>query len=488
MPLGYSRDGDDVITSWILLGCGPSDVGVRSLVAVVGIVPDAVEFGDVVVPTEAARELGLTNGGKAVLEVDATLVDDQGVFLLAETHWEVEPDGSVVVPVGFAPPTYLDYAGELHLLTNDPESPELIVPLTGTGVYAPLPDIDVDPTVDFGDVAAPGTETLWFQLRNVGTADLHVDEVVQTGSGNFVIPFSPSNSVVGPGEEQTVLVTYTPVGPEGDNGTLTIPSDDPDEPEVTVLLIGNGGSDLEYPVALIDCPSTLAPPQGVTLLGTESYDPSGGQITAYAWTLVKVPSDSGAYLTTQGLSVTELWADLAGDYQVDLVVQNELGLLSPPAHCTLHGIPADDLHVELTWDTVTTDLDLHVAQQGATLFDEPDDCYFCNKTPAWGAAGETDDPRLDLDALGNGGPENINIESPSSGTYVVRVHYFADTSFDPPATAHVRVWLNGVLSWDGISALTRDDVWEVGQVNWPEGTFGVYPDQIVSTEKNADCD
>lgn len=470
----------------LLLACTPEH-DIRALVPVLGVAPAEVVFGDVVVPTEASSQVFVTNGGEASLTVDATVTGDG--FGLAPASLEVAPDESATLTVGFVPASYLDYAGELRITSNDPDAAEVVVPLTGTGVYAPLPDIAVDPTYDFGVVPAGSEVTGLVEVRNEGDADLHVDAVVQTGSGAFSVlggatPFSLSS-----GESQLLGVVYTPSTDAGDHGTLTLSSDDPDEPVVEVLVLGNGGGDLAYPEAVIDCPAILSPPQFLPLDGSGSFDPSGLAITSWLWTLAVAPPDSKGYLTQQVLPSTELWADLAGDYVVSLVVQNEEGLASAPTLCALGGIPADALHVELTWDSLTTDLDLHVATDAAGLFAEPEDCYFCNESPDWGPGGLEDDARLDLDALGNGGPENVNVEEPADSTYVVRVHYFGDSGIRPPATAHVRVWLDGDNAFDGTAVLEHDDVWEVGQINWPEATFGVYPVAMVEADRGLiDCD
>jgi hypothetical protein len=472
--------------AWFV-ACSPES-GIRLLVPVMGVAPEEVAFGDAVVPLETVRDVFVTNGGKAVLTVTAALEGDP-VFALDAASFEIEADDSATVRVGFLPDTYLPYAGTLVLSSNDAERAEVRVPLTGTGVYAPMPDIDLDPTLDFGVVDVGDERSELLQVRNVGSADLHVATVAQTGSGAFTVLGAETAFVVGPGESQLLGVVYAPTGGQGDHAELTIASDDPDEPAVTVLVLGNGGGDLEYPVAVIDCPPSVAPPGFADLDGIESFDPTGLAIAQWIWTLTGWPADSGGYLTQNVTPATQLWADLAGDYTVSLTVVNEEGLPSAPATCTMPGVPLDDLHVELTWDSTTTDVDLHVAIDGGSLFEEPEDCYFCNARPEWGPGGLEDDARLDLDALGNGGPENINVEAPAAGTYVVRVHYFSDSATRPPAAAHVRVWLDGALAFDGTQALEYNDVWEVGQVNWPDATFGVYPVSLGKADRSdVDCD
>lgn len=433
--------------------------------------PDALAFGDVVVLQSASQEIYISNGGRAPLEVALAIEGGDGTFSVAESSHTVEPDDTWTVPVTFAPSTFLDFAGALKITSNDAESPSLTIALTGTGVDAPTPDIELDAlAVDFGTVDLGDHDTRYLEIRNVGDANLEIGTLVQQGSGAFHLVSDPSRSIVAPGASLPVILEYEPANDLGDTATLTIPSDDPDEGSVTVTLLGNGGGDYDYPVARIDCPDGAEPPEWLRLDGTGSEDPSGGTLT-YAWSLSDRPTGSQAKLDPDDESSVELYADIAGNYEVQLVVTNEIGVPSAPARCVIAAIPKDALHVELTWDGGTSDLDLHLAEDGASLFDSPDDACFCNPRPSWADAGTDDDAHLDLDDRSGYGPENINVLAPKDGTYLVRVHYFEDNG-DGDVLATVRVYSYGVLVDTVTETLSRDQVWEVGQVNWPAGTLG----------------
>jgi hypothetical protein len=241
---------------------------------------------------------------------------------------------------------------------------------------------------------------------------------------------------------------------------------------VEVPLLGNGGGDFPWPVASIDCPGVAEPPEVVDLSGEASTDPEGHEPLTYAWELTRRPPGSRAELSNLASPRTRFFADVAGEYEVQLAVTNTLGVRSAPDRCAIEAIPADALHVELTWDTPGADLDLHVMDGDAALFSIPGDCTWCNPRPAWGATGSADDPRLDLDDRGGFGPENINVEAPADGTYDVSVHYFAEHG-DDAVTATVRVYTYGALAAERSRILYRNEVWDVARVNWPAGTVGV---------------
>lgn len=455
----------------LLAACGGPEVQFNRLLPEIAVFPEAVDFGEVVVLRPEVQQLAIQNAGRGTLNIQGiTLEDPEGVFTLLNEPAEIEPDSTFTMGIEFAPVTFLRYEASLTIHSNDEHTPEVVIPILGEGVDAPMPDIHVDPlSLDFGEVGPGGVSTKVVNILNRGNAVLQMGMVDQSGSGAFQLLSDPSNAIVGPGSTLPVVINYIPTSDQGDNGELKLFSDDPDEPEVKVLLLGNGGGDFEYPEAVIDCPGRSAPPQWVFLDGSGSTDPLGGALS-YMWSLPTRPLGSAGTLSQTVLDNTELYTDISGDYIVQLVVANEQGTVSAPARCLVEAIPEDDLHVELTWDTTNTDVDLHLLQDGFTMFDKNGDCHWCNKNPKWGAAGPDDDPRLDLDDTFDG-PENINILHPADGTYHIKVHYYGGTA--GAVTATVKVYAYGTEVFTGSKVMRWDEVWDVGQVNWPDGTVGV---------------
>lgn len=456
----------------LLAACSPPETSIRTLSPEIAVAPEEVLFEPTVVLFSSVGEVFVTNAGQAELEVTLTLDDPAGVFEVAEAELLLEPDTTEPVGILFTPTNFLDYEGYLILDSNDEERPQVQVKLVGTGVDAPMPDIELDQlTLDFGEVAQGSTGLLFFEIRNVGDAPLQLDTLDQTGSGAFVLQSDPSGAIIAPGDDLPVIVMYAPTSEGGDNGRIRFPSNDPDEPEVELLLLGNGGGDLAYPEAVLDCPGQASPPTFVTLDGSGSFDPEGHEPLTYDWRIAGAPANSVvAQFTNPTQPVTDLFLDAAGPYTIELQVTNAIGTRSAPARCDLLAIPEDDIHIELTWDGTNADLDLHLVENDSALFEMPGDCTWCNRAPAWGAAGGNDDPRLDIDDRGGLGPENINVYRPSDGRYHVWVHYFDDHG-DFDVTARVKIWLDGVEVWSGSQVMARNEMWEVGQVNWPEATF-----------------
>ncbi len=479
----------------LVAACGGNETNIRTLYPEISVTPPSLESWtapvdtdgpvrgaeprDVIVGETATMELYISNQGSADLDLSIQL-DGEAFALDAESPTTLERDELRTYVV-----TFSDYEGTLTLLSNDEDTPNLEIPLRGRGIHPPTPDIEVDPlTIDFGDVDVGDTEVRPnLQIHSVGTAPLKLGTLRVEGSPAFAVAAGPIPG--GDGFEEgsvPVVLTYTPFFEgQGDDAELVIPSNDPDEPEVRVALTGNGGGDgVGYPEAVIaDCPEVVEinGPDVVPLDGSPSSDPAKEYPLTYSWQTSRVPAGSATRIDVVDSSepTVDIPVDVAGEYDVLLTVHNQLGTPSAPALCTLDVVPLDDIRVELSWDGPYADLDLHLLENpDAAMWDPELDMHYCNADdpPDWGGSGTDDDPRLDVDDRGGWGPENINIYLPAQGAYPVRVHYFA-TQGDLVVTAHVVVWADGEKVWEGSKAMDWKQVWEVGQLNWPDGTFAV---------------
>jgi subtilisin family serine protease len=173
--------------------------------------------------------------------------DNLAIRFEAQTPWlsatpnagTVAPGQSAIVTVGFDAADLCgdSYSANLHVLSNDPDSPDVTVPVTLNLLGAP--DAQVAPaTLAFGDVYLTQSNVLAAAVANVGCASLQVtgisiDNPVFTA--DVTDPFA-----VAPGATQAINVTFTPdaVGPA--TGTLTLTTNDVSHPVLVVALTGNG--------------------------------------------------------------------------------------------------------------------------------------------------------------------------------------------------------------------------------------------------------
>ncbi|UCH63417.1 MAG: M6 family metalloprotease domain-containing protein [Fidelibacterota bacterium] len=132
-----------------------------------------------------------------------------------------------------------DYAADIMVSSNDPVNPEVRIPAT-LHVTADVPDITVSSdTLDYGTVFIGLSDTLTLVVSNSGADLLTISSIVSTNPA-----YTKDLTAFGlsPGESQAVTVIFEPASVGDFPGTLSITSDDPDEPTVTVVLLGQGAS------------------------------------------------------------------------------------------------------------------------------------------------------------------------------------------------------------------------------------------------------
>ena len=104
------------------------------------------------------------------------------------------------------------------------------------------PEIEVDPvTYDFGPLSA-GSETsdAVINIENIGNGDLNIDNIyLHGGNSNFSLTVLPAD-VVEPMDSVELIVSYSPGTYEVNTDTISILSNDEDEPEVLIILDGSG--------------------------------------------------------------------------------------------------------------------------------------------------------------------------------------------------------------------------------------------------------
>ncbi len=456
-----------------LTGCTGPETTIRDLEPELVVLPEALDFGEVVAGETSTLALTLTNDGRDLLQLSGGALSDgtAGVFTFTLDPLDLDIDAATTLEVSFTPTAFATYADTLALSWNHDEDSPTLVPLLGTGVDIDRPDIESDPAecLDFGLVAPGETATEILRIRNTGEDDLLIEDTQLTGSGAFTLQPDLDGLTVSAGGVSTTIVTYAPTSGDGDSATYTITSNDPDESPFEICLIGNGGGEGNYPVATLVCPDDTTPMSTVSFDGSGSNDPGGAEPLTYAWSLSGAPTGSVSTLESDGGTSNALYLDVAGDYTVSLIVTNSLGVPSAPAECDVAAIPTEDIRVELSWDTDESDLDLHLADGTAALYDVPGDLSWCNETPDWGEEGlSEDDPLRTQDDEDGYGPESIEIVEAANGEYRVRVHYYEDEG-GGATTATVKFYIYGSLAEEVSYTLSRNEVWEVGWVLWDRG-------------------
>ncbi len=169
---------------------------------------------------------------------------DPGEFNIVSDTGEdpITPGGRRTVSVNFDPSTVGVKNASLQIRSNDPQTPNSDVALTGEGISTSGPEINVTPlTFDFGNVGNGVPVTTVISIQNVGTSNLDITSIALTTGTVFTISADSGEDPITPGQIREVTVQFTPSDSSSVfNDTLVIQSDDADEGTVNVSLTGTG--------------------------------------------------------------------------------------------------------------------------------------------------------------------------------------------------------------------------------------------------------
>jgi hypothetical protein len=99
----------------------------------ISVVPSSIDFGSVIVGTEATAELIISNSGNAELIVDSITVD-KPYSVETQTPLRLQPGEKQVLTVRFAPSEQGTFTKTLTIRSDDPDTGTVTVNLTGTGI------------------------------------------------------------------------------------------------------------------------------------------------------------------------------------------------------------------------------------------------------------------------------------------------------------------------------------------------------------------
>lgn len=244
----------------------------------------AVPFGALVVGGVAGQTVTVVNIGTADLVLGQVAQADplaapfsvQGDSCSGQT---LAPGGGCTIGLRFEPVAAGNAADVFDIPSNDADSPSVAVQVTGTGTALAAPDIRItDPTppgedrqLSFDEVREGGSFERLLTLVNDGDADLVLGNI--GAADPLAAPFSIvtggdacSGQTLAPAAICNVRLRFEPTALGLASDTLDVPSNDPDEPFVTVNVAGTG---IESPVT----PPTPEPSGASS--GFMGLDPAG---------------------------------------------------------------------------------------------------------------------------------------------------------------------------------------------------------------------
>lgn len=199
---------------------------------------NTLNFGSVTVFRNLDRQLSIQNTGNATLTINSLISSNLQYNIIGTTvPLSIAAGAQQVLTVRFAPGARGDQPATLSIKSNDPVRPQVDVPLTGKGV---APVITATPgNLAFGNVATNQRASLSLMLKNVGDLPLNVTSLTSSDP-QFAISAPAAGFGLPAGATTGLNVTFLPTSSGVKNALLTLASNDPITPQLTIALSGTG--------------------------------------------------------------------------------------------------------------------------------------------------------------------------------------------------------------------------------------------------------
>lgn len=301
-----------------------------TLVPDIIVSPAELAWGTVVVGVGHVEEVQIGNRGTGGLSVASVTVEpDDAGFVVVSAPRRVQAQQADVVAVELSPPLAGVYAAELVIVSDDPDTPEVRVPLSGEGGVGHLV-VTPDP-LDFGVVHEGPGATRVLTLENDGFDFLSVVDATFADDVGFAVDTSTLPASLGPGESTTLSVSLLP------DATMVQGLDVPALVDTLRVDATTGARDVTVSARVNLAPvaraverdsrqTTVKVGAGTPVFvdGSETYDPEGDDFT-FQWSVAERPAGSVAAVLGQGQPLVRTTPDLVGRYVVRLRATDEFG-------------------------------------------------------------------------------------------------------------------------------------------------------------------
>ena len=248
-PASSRQKFDSVLLSTALLctgilgGCAGVVSGSKTTTgqAAFQVSPTTLNFGKVGVGKQTSQTIAVTNTGTLPVSItQATISNPQFSLTGATLPMSVATGQSGNFTVGVTPSTSGTLSGTLTVQGSDGAAPA-VVNLSATAV-APAPQISLSSSsVQFGTVGIGSTSNLNLTISNTGNADLTVSVISLTGAEFSVSGITTPKTIVA-GQSAQLGLSFQPKVGGAAAATLSITSNDPANPTMSVALAGTGST------------------------------------------------------------------------------------------------------------------------------------------------------------------------------------------------------------------------------------------------------
>jgi cysteine-rich repeat protein len=244
----------------------------------------------------ATLALGLTGPGRAVTgqvlctnagfeeaQLTATLAGGGDFAVAGGSPSAIPPGGAVAVVVTFSSNTLGARQDTLRISTNDPDSPNLEIPVTAEVVDLLPCQVSAEPaSLDFGAVSPGDRRRAAVTLANRGVTDCVVAGFLDATAAPFTAQLPATPQAIAPGAALTFEVTFAPTTGGAATASVSVSFQNPGSPELVVPIQGEGAtppvtaepSPVDFGPVAVGCASPET--RTITLRRTA---PGNGQVT-----------------------------------------------------------------------------------------------------------------------------------------------------------------------------------------------------------------
>lgn len=218
----------------------PIKIRIGKSTRVLTVKPAKLDFGQAEAGRRLTEKVTIKNRTRDEVEIQFIEFTNDSFRLKEKVRGvKLPPRGQVELTVVYDPHRGGVNEGEMRVRLRGQSSPELVIDLRGEAL---LPRLALSPaSLAFGEVKSPAGSRLPLKLRNLGTQPLKVTAVAVRGRGFALAkPFTPGT--IAPNRACTIEVAFVPAKQGASAGLLMIASNDPNEPEMIVLLSGSYGT------------------------------------------------------------------------------------------------------------------------------------------------------------------------------------------------------------------------------------------------------
>ncbi len=173
------------------------------------ITKESLDFGEVLIGKNKTLSIEIKNTGNADLIINSVYFQNN-LFSIKNSCSLIKEGKSCILSVDFKPNEKKEYKDYLIVVSNDPDSPQISIPVSGYGKELKISDFTVSTeNIDFGDVFIGNGKSFSIEVRNTGNTNQRFSIQEESYSGDFTVS-SNCHSVISPGAKCSVKVSFFP--------------------------------------------------------------------------------------------------------------------------------------------------------------------------------------------------------------------------------------------------------------------------------------